>query len=259
MKRLKRFFQNPVNLALLNALSLAAIVIANIFWQVFCVPTPWAIVALAISCVALVGYPFVKEKKGLELVFACINGISACIFMYCVFFLGNIFILVLFLMIVGVGFLIVVPHLIVFQLGWKYLFKPVNQSSRIAFITGIIISLSFGAYCGYLYNDKAKLITSSLANTTPIQDDSWMTERILGMHFIYHTRICLFDGWRPPKHDPALVVGMWLNGNQDPIDINLAQRLALYKTTFPDRPYKFDCSCAIEEGSTYHADKLWKP
>lgn len=85
-----------------------------------------------------------------------------------------------------------------------------------------------------------------------------MTEKILGMHFIYHTRYCEFDGWRPPKHEPIIVIGMWLNNRIDPLNVDLETRLKLYKTFFPDNKYKFDCSCGLQYSNNYHYDDLWK-
>ena len=69
--------------------------------------------------------------------------------------------------------------------------------------------------------------------------------KILGMHFIYHTRFCEFDGWRPPKHEPIMVIGMWLNNRLDPLEVDLKTRLELYKKFFPDKKYKFDCSDGV--------------
>ena len=87
-----------------------------------------------------------------------------------------------------------------------------------------------------------------------------MTERILGMHFRYHTRICIFDGWRPPLHDPAMVIGMRLTGDKDPLDgMSLESRVVLYHTVYPSHPVKADCACSIEsDNNGYFDDDLWK-
>ena len=85
-----------------------------------------------------------------------------------------------------------------------------------------------------------------------------MTEKIIGMHFIYHTRFCEFDGWRPPIHEPILVIGMWLNNRYDPLNVDLKTRLDLYRKFFPENKFKFDCSCGIEYSEDYINDNLWK-
>ena len=87
-----------------------------------------------------------------------------------------------------------------------------------------------------------------------------MTERILGMHFRYHTRICIYDGWRPPLHDPAMVLGMRLTGDKDPLEgMTLETRLQLYHEVFPTLPVKNHCACS-KESKRYHYfdDYLWK-
>ena len=87
-----------------------------------------------------------------------------------------------------------------------------------------------------------------------------MTERILGMHFRYHTRICIFDGWRPPLHDPAMVLGMFLNGGCDPLcGMDLEERVALYHAFYPTKSVTAPCACSLESRRNgYFTDPLWK-
>ncbi|MGB1031852.1 MAG: hypothetical protein ACPGWM_04520, partial [Flavobacteriales bacterium] len=75
----------------------------------------------------------------------------------------------------------------------------------------------------------------NLTNSQPpnVELNFW-NERIIGMHFIYHTKICEFDGWRPPLHDPLLNVGLLLNSFEDPLDhMSLEDRINLYEMSFP--------------------------
>lgn len=113
----------------------------------------------------------------------------------------------------------------------------------------------------YIGQDYKKAINSiekfKVSGYTELEKN-FMTEKILGMHFIYHTQYCEFDGWRPPKHEPIMIIGMWLNNRIDPLKVNLETRLELYKKFFPDKKYKFDCSCGLEYRQDYHNDKLWK-
>ena len=74
----------------------------------------------------------------------------------------------------------------------------------------------------------------------------------------FFTRFCEFDGWRPPKHEPILVIGMWLNNRYDPLNVDLKTRLDLYRNFFPENKFKFDCSCGIEYSEDYINDNLWK-
>ncbi len=82
-----------------------------------------------------------------------------------------------------------------------------------------------------------------------------MTEKILGMHFIYHTEFCEFDGWRPPKHEPLLILGRLFNYNKDPLNVSLEERIEIYRKVFPENKIKFDCSCAYLYKDSYHNDR----
>jgi hypothetical protein len=109
------------------------------------------------------------------------------------------------------------------------------------------------AYIGYDYKKAVDSIEKFKASGYKELDKNFMTEKILGMHFIYHTEYCPYDGWRPPIHEPILVIGMWLN-NGDPLGGygDLKTRLKLYKEFFPDKQYKF------EFYKPYQDDDLWK-
>ena len=78
--------------------------------------------------------------------------------------------------------------------------------------------------------------------------------------FCYHTRVCPFDGWRPPLHDPAMVLGMRLTGDKDPLSgLTLESRVVLYHTVYPSHPVKADCACSTESNDNgYFEDYLWK-
>ena len=106
-----------------------------------------------------------------------------------------------------------------------------------------------------LFSDAAKKVQKGEYDTK-----NPMTERILGMHFRYHTRICIFDGWRPPLHDPAMVLGMRLTGDNDPLaGMPLESRLVLYHTVYPSYPVKAGCACSMpSKAGGYFDDYLWK-
>ena len=68
-----------------------------------------------------------------------------------------------------------------------------------------------------------------------------------------------YRAWRPPLHDPALVLGMRLNGGRDPLDgMSLQDRVARYHIMYPNRPVKSRCACSKEsELNGYFTDTLW--
>ena len=184
-----------------------------------------------------------------------IHGVSLCVFTYCVLFLedfnlGGIILVALF----GTGLLVFIPHFFIVQLIWKNLIATKSRATRLFFVLGIVPCLLFAAMVGREYKSAVQHIQQFEASNYETLEQTFFTEKILGMHFIYHTRICEFDGWRPPKHEPLLVIGMWLNGREDPLDVSLERRIELYKKFFPNNKIKFDCSCALGYSENYHND-----
>jgi hypothetical protein len=182
------------------------------------------------------------------------------IFIYCIIFLGKMnwlgFYAILFW---GIGLLTFIPHFFVIQLLFTNLIKPATSRIRLFFIAGIFISIFISGYFGYSYKQAAAKIRNLNTNDYSELKKSVMTERILGMHFIYHTKFCEYDGWRPPKHAPEAVIGLWFNGGQDPLSgINLEDRINLYKEIYPNKKIKFNCSCAWESKNEYMNDPIWE-
>lgn len=157
----------------------------------------------------------------------------------------------------GIALIIFIPHFFVIQLLYKNLIRPVESRARVYFGLAVLLVILSSAYVGDKYKEAMDDIHAYRNSNYQQLEKSYMTEKILGMHFIYQTRFCEYDGWRPPKHEPILVIGMWLNKRIDPMEVDLSQRLKLYKKEFPSRTTKFSCSCAIEESQSYHNDKLW--
>jgi len=252
----KRFFQ-PTNLAVLNGVLIAILIAFNIYFQAFCIPTTWTIIVLAICFTNTILYPIIDKTKFAPLT-SFINGITLFVFIYCVLFLEHMNLLGLIMIIVGLGLVTFIPHFFIVQLIWKNLIQPTNNTSRYFFLTAVVLCIGTVLYIGQYYKKAIDSIEKFKASNYTKLDKNFITEKILGMHFIYHTRFCEFDGWRPPKHEPIMVIGMWLNNRIDPLNMDLKTRLELYKKFFPDNKFKFDCSCGLEYRQEYHNDELWK-
>lgn len=256
VKKIYRYFSKPTKLASLNGVLIAILLVFNTCFQAFCIPTPWAIIVLAICFINTILYPILDNTK-FALLSSFINGITLCIFIYCVIFLEQMNLIGLIMIIVGLGLVTFIPHFFIAQLLWKNLYNPTTKNSRYYFLTAIFLCIGIAVYIGQDYKKAINSFGKFRESNYTLLDKNFMTEKILGMHFIYHTRFCEFDGWRPPKHEPILVIGMWLNNRVDPLNVDLATRLELYKKFFPGNKYQFDCSCAIEYRLNYHTDKLW--
>jgi hypothetical protein len=258
IKKIYKYISKSTKLAILNGVLIAIISAFNIYFQSFCIPTTWAIIVLVICFTNTILYP-ILEKTGIAPLTSFINGITLFVFIYCVVFLENMNLLGLFMIIVGLGLVIFIPHFFIIQLIWKNLVKPKVKTSRYYFLTAIILCIGTVVYIGQEYKKAINSIEKFKESNYTELDRNFMTEKILGMHFIYHTRIeMIYDGWRPPKHEPIMVIGMWMNNRIDPLNVDLETRLELYKKFFPENKYKFDCSCGIQYSKDYHNDELWK-
>lgn len=255
---LRKLFAIPFVQVIVNTLLLSAAIAANIYFQVFCIPSMWASVLIAICFVNTVFLPIIRTRSWLRFITAFINGVSFMLSIYCLLFLGEFNLFgVVFAFYFGIGLLVYVPHFFAFQTCLFAFAKPADIWSRAYFLSGVLACIFFAIGAKISYSKAVNSVQEFKQTGYHHLEKNFMTEKILGMHFIYHTRTTIYDGWRPPIHEPILILGMWLNGGIDPLQVSLETRLKLYKQEFPGRPVKHDCSCAIEERSTYHKDPLW--
>lgn len=253
----------PKGRSLTNATLLCIVIITNISLQVFCRPTLWAGCLLFICFVNASVYPLLTPATKLFNLAAFINGISLGVFIYCIIFLERINLAGLFLILLfGFGLIAYIPHFFVIQFLIKYVFKPITKQSRNLFLAGFLLFIITA--CGFIVQYKYALESINrfnYSNYTKLEK-SWMTEKIFGMYFKYHNELCEYDGWRPPLHEPALVIGQWMYGKEDPLKLgysgaNLKRRMIMYKKFFPDETIKYDCSCAMEYSENYHNDPVF--
>ena len=257
IKKIFKYFSKPTNLAILNSVLIAILILLNTYFQAFCIPTTWTVIVLVICFINTILYPILDKTKFAPLT-SFINGVTLFVVIYCVIFLEQMNFFGLVMIIAGIGLVTFIPHFFIAQLIWKNLIKPTNKPTRFYFLTAIVLCIGTVLYIGQDYKKAIASIEKFKSSNYTELDKNFMTEKILGMHFIYHTRFCEFDGWRPPKHEPIMVIGMWLNNRLDPLEVDLKTRLELYKKFFPDKKYKFDCSCGIAYRQDYHNDELWK-
>ena len=88
---------------------------------------------------------------------------------------------------------------------------------------------------------------------------TFFTEKILGMYFIYHTSFDIVDdGWRPPIHEPLLIMGLFYTGYEDPLKkLSLKERAILYHKIFPENKIKQECSCGKVGDKYYFTDEFF--
>ena len=152
----------------------------------FCVFVPWAMTVQIVCFVNMVTFTWLEQTPLWRLnAFLC--GISTGVFFYWVIFSGVLVIL------------FPVSILFIFLLVWRNVKHPVREQSKPWYFAGIAVCVVFAIVSAILFSSAAKKVKNGEYDTK-----NPMTERILGMHFRYHTRICIYDGWRPPLHDPAM-------------------------------------------------------
>jgi hypothetical protein len=220
----------------------------NTQYQVFCIPVPWATAVLVICSIAVVLDPVLESTSPFALwVLSFLRAWAFCISLYCVVFLWELNILALLLIPAVVGFVAYVPHYFAVRICLDVKRRWAVRAVRRGFFTGLVIAVLLALVCGVWYRSASARIRSHIAgiDRQPVESmRSFMDERILGLHWKYHTQFCPYDGWRPPLHDPAVVIGYWLNGGGHRMDPPANQYL--HDTIFPDQP-RPDCCCAANE------------
>lgn len=272
-QRLHKLLSSPW-LVLLNALLCMGAVMANAHHQVFCRPVPWAAVVLVIVFTPLITYNLIRDRiaqvKGLVFF---LFGIAACICLYCIVFLSYLSVAGLFSIAVIPYYLISTGHfngpmalpfaslplILSGQLLVLVLGRRATRTDRKHFGAGVALSLAFAVVMTTWFNLHYATIRTALSQgATNEVPRNYMTERMLGMHVKYHLSFCELDGWRPPLHDPSIVVAVWLTApfrsdldwrGMAPFGARqrttlFDERIAAYRVVFPERPLRQKCSCA---------------
>ncbi len=240
--------------------------------QVFCMPVLYAAVMCVIFFFAILVFPFVKVnwvKNGLYFLLG--TGVPICV--YCIMFLGdphkrmaNYIGFILEILLLGAGLLAFIPFYLLFHI-LKY-YKEADRSGKMLLLLGI--SLPMIALGVYLFNLGAyfKLQDNIAKHSVNVDDyisrlpNNYFTERELGLCWKYHTNLeYINDGWRPPLHDPFVVIGIWLMPLIAPRGIPVftissdKESIKFYHRKFPERPLKECCPCSYShDGKRYLSD-----
>ncbi len=238
--------------------------------QLFCTPVTWATLLVLLFCTAFISSIFTLPKA-LQYLQAALMGAGVFIMAYIIVFasdeyliwsviIGYIFILpadiilrlvqkhkpLPWLSTLSIPALIVfTPYAILVQL-YQY-FRAVNPMLKKVFWSGFLLITITGFSLAFRLNYLANEFTTKKQQPQAIQAmltnpiDSYLGELVLGAHWKYHTELCMYDGTRPPLHDPVLGLATML-GLQNcvgPYHINIA----LYQKVFPNNSLQLNCSC----------------
>lgn len=276
---LNKLFPTKAHFIITNACVFLSCYFYNTERQLFCRPVPWAAITIILFCISFLILPFINKQRKLLNIVAAVCGLGFFISIYILLFARGeylifvafnipvILILHLILRFVKKKFqtnvfnalyfypaIILTPFLLLFQL-WVLLKSLPTKTQKRLFVATPVLTLIVCLVLTFQINniinrisvatDKEKELKEIVAN--PI--NNYLTELILGAHWKYHTELCLFDGWRPPFHDPVLVVA---NKILFPFShfyqgTNLPNANRLYKVIYPNKPTIFDCKCALNE------------
>ncbi len=273
------FHPNPKTRFLITLVYCGIGIWANFFLlQVFCMPVMYARVMCIAFFITILIFPFVKTLW-LKTVLYFLLGMGVPICVYCILFLGGGFnplatitiylFYILTIIFLGAGLLALIPFYLLRQIYFYY--KNADFRGKQFFKAGMflpIIILAVYLIIFRFFLSKAIDIQIKCATTDEFVDSlpkNYFTERILGLCWKYHTRIDLCDGWRPPLHDPFLVISLWVNptpffhnyNEPDLWPVYNSEAIKYYHRKFPERRLKESCPCSYSnDGKEYLSDPL---
>lgn len=262
-------------LTIVNVLICGAALLANYYLQIFCRPVLWAWITLILCIVPVIFFPWIKERaKPFRLPLFFLFGIAACICLYCILFLGKM--ILISPLAVLINPITVLGYLPIFLLVQIIYHTCTSANSFKPFLSGILLCIAFAIGMATWFHRSFDRVYDALnePEKASLIPPNYMTELMLGMHFKYHISFCGYDGWRPPLHDPSIVVAAWLNVpfHQDayraqyhydylcgaPIFMGTPMdgknRFVVYKHVFPNNAIWQQCSCAKAYSKLYFED-----
>ncbi len=278
---LNKFFQSKMQFLIMNLGVIATCIYLNIQRQLFCIPVVWTSILLALFCISFILFPFINKNSKIFTFITAFAGLGFFISIYIILFGRQEYLIYLgvnFVLTIPIIFIIWIlkkitkqsyynalwfyfaftfaPYFIIFQL--ILMFRALRTKTQKAiYISSSIFVLLIGLFLTIQMNTIFKKISTTdnielelkTLNKNPI--NSYLTELILGAHWKYHTELCNYDGWRPPYHDPVLVIANKIlfpyehfgHGTNIPVFYDKT----LYKKLYPENATKFNCRCAVNE------------
>lgn len=218
----------------------------------FCIPSAWA-AATFIYCITFYLSTIFFDTNRIPITTGLSFGLLITTFTYLIIFTslddGGIG-----LFIIGLPFTILVFHILARTM--RKTFVKTKTITKYCFFIPIMVGFVTVFIAGQEYKKAAATVAKTPIEQYENLPHDFMTEHIVGMHFKYHTKVCIYDGWRPPIHEPLLIMGLWMNGMEDPLQVSsLRERVELYSKLYPNKPYKMKCGCGMK--GSYLYDDLW--
>lgn len=240
--------------------------VVNELGQNFCTPVTWFLIVLIIIAICFISYPILTKFKKAQRVVLLVNSLLLWVYVFALIFSVNGIYLdgLLPLGLVYVAYLLFFPSLVLI-ITIRRIKRQWDNRLKKQFIALHTVVILFFTVAMVNYYTVAKQIHSvnTIEEYQEIKNQSvisnYYVERIVGLHFIYHTRLGVYDGWRPPLLDLVIALGTTFFG--DPIDnirrpilSNLAGRIKIYKTLYPNKPIVQSCKCSQATPENYFID-----
>ncbi len=229
--------------------------------QVFCMPVWWAAALCILFFFAIVSMSFITNDH-LKMVLYFLLGIGVPIAVYCIIFLADPFenhcnyvFFTSAILFFGAGLLAFIPFYLLWHICKYYMAAGKKYRRIIKF--GIFLPvfiLIFYLVNFRMYINNVKKLGASATTTDELVKElpaNYFTERMLGLHWKYHTRLeFVYDGWRPPLNDPFLVIALWTVVWPNFRDLKKWpvynwEAIKYYHRKFPDNPLHINCPCSF--------------
>lgn len=269
------FHPHPLRRNVITLIYVALALAGNFLWlQVFCMPVWWASLWIALVLLSILlfdGSTLPLRRLWHYPVLGA--GVPVCIYLI-VFLAGgprNILTgylpYLLGILYFGAGLLAFLPFYLLRHIYIYY--KRGSSGEKKIFWTGVSAPLvALALYC-LLFYPRFQSLYHTFGSGPALGEQSlndierdYFTERFLGIGFKYHTKIeFLYDGWRPPLHDPFLNTFLWFFGKEEgweyyPLhQMDQQLRMTYYHYLFPYEPLKIACPCSYSrDGKSYSRD-----
>jgi hypothetical protein len=270
------FHPNPWARAAITFAYIGVAIFGNFFVQAFCLPVWWAAILVLFFFISILIVPFSGDGMVSKVLYFFIGtGLPICL--YCVIFLsdpwegllGNWYLYILMTFFLGLGLLAFLPFYLLNHI--RLYFKRADKIRRRVLLAGSILPfIVCVVYTPLFYYHLQVFEKSVRTGPEAIRQlpRNYFIERILGIGFKYHTRICYWDGWRPPLHDPYLNTALWFTSEEyfplgdypfkENFDLSLSERITYYHHLFPGEPIRIDCPCSYDAyGESYFTNYGW--
>lgn len=244
---------------LLSLVFISLTAVINELGQNFCRPVFWFLVTLITIAICFISYPVLSKFKKAQSIVLITSSLILWVYGFALIFMvqGDFGIVLM-------SYLLFFPSLIL-VITIRRVKRQWNKNFIVQFkiFHSIILLLVTIAMFHYYTVSKQIQSAKTIKQHQEIKNQSvisnYFVERIVGLHFIYHTRLCVYDGWRPPLLDPIISLGCTFFGDplseiKNPILDNLESRIKIYKALYPNKPIAKSCKCSQATPENYYID-----